>query len=146
MTWRTSLVFERERAAKLSTNCVHFLQRLICDPGDRLGKNGVSEIKSHPWFAGVDFDNIRSQEAPFPPKFSRPVEQIFAELKTRPHTDPVFQQLLDELCANFDSFDDEPLPGNRNEAGAGAGAGGVNRRTPGGWSDQKFIGYTFRRT
>jgi len=33
---------------------------MICDADKRLGRNGVKEIKDHPFFDGFDFDNVRS--------------------------------------------------------------------------------------
>lgn len=41
--------------------------RLICAPDTRLGRNSAAEIKEHPFFAGVDWDTIRSIDAPFIP-------------------------------------------------------------------------------
>jgi serine/threonine protein kinase len=35
---------------------------LICNPKYRLGAFGVSELMSHPWFAGVDWEAMRKQE------------------------------------------------------------------------------------
>ena len=34
----------------------------------RLGRNGAEEIKSHPFFAGFDWKNVRNQKAPYIPK------------------------------------------------------------------------------
>ena len=36
----------------------------MSDPNKRLGKNGSEEIKSHPFFKGVDWDNIRNNMKP----------------------------------------------------------------------------------
>lgn len=44
-----------------------FCCRLICAPENRLGKD-IQEIKSHPWFKGFDWDNIREMEPPFIPQ------------------------------------------------------------------------------
>ncbi|KAG0085411.1 Serine/threonine-protein kinase MRCK gamma [Podila epicladia] len=38
----------------------------------RLGKNGVEEIKAHPFFKGVDWDNIRKSTPPFLPVIETP--------------------------------------------------------------------------
>jgi protein-serine/threonine kinase len=42
--------------------------RLICNPEQRLGRNGASEIKAHPFFYGVNWDKIRSQPSPHVPQ------------------------------------------------------------------------------
>jgi hypothetical protein len=42
--------------------CLFFLARcprLLARKENRLGKNGVEEIKAHPFFKGIDWDNIR---------------------------------------------------------------------------------------
>lgn len=63
--WRKTLVIPRE--ANLSPAAVDLLQRFICDPSDRIGARGVDEIKSHPFFAGVDWDHLVESEAPWVP-------------------------------------------------------------------------------
>jgi len=35
---------------------------------ERLGVNGVEEIKLHPFFAGVDWKRIRDKKAPYVPE------------------------------------------------------------------------------
>ena len=44
------------------------IRKLISEPENRLGSNGMTEIKAHPFFAGVDWDNIRSSKTPFVPE------------------------------------------------------------------------------
>lgn len=36
--------------------------------GERLGVNGVAEIKAHPFFKGINWSNIRNQPAPIIPE------------------------------------------------------------------------------
>jgi serine/threonine-protein kinase MRCK len=40
---------------------------MVCDKEVRLGAGGVEELKNHPFFNGVDWDNIRNCEAPWIP-------------------------------------------------------------------------------
>eukprot|EP01116_Phalansterium_solitarium_P019975 TRINITY_DN5763_c0_g2_i1.p1 TRINITY_DN5763_c0_g2~~TRINITY_DN5763_c0_g2_i1.p1 ORF type:complete len:780 (-),score=200.09 TRINITY_DN5763_c0_g2_i1:64-2403(-) len=42
-------------------------QLLEVNPEDRLGARGVEEIQSHPFFRGVDWENLLDQPAPFVP-------------------------------------------------------------------------------
>lgn len=35
---------------RVSRECLDFLNCLICNADRRLGRNGVDEIKAHPWF------------------------------------------------------------------------------------------------
>ena len=60
--WRKTLSIPRE--AKLSASATDILRKLICDPSDRLGRNGAAEIKNHPFFLGVNWDNIRNTNSP----------------------------------------------------------------------------------
>ena len=41
---------------------------LVQDQDSRLGANGVSEIKNHPYFANVDFDAIKNKTIKSPLK------------------------------------------------------------------------------
>jgi protein-serine/threonine kinase len=42
--------------------------RLICDPENRLGRNGSEEIKAHPFFYGINWDQIRHERSPHVPQ------------------------------------------------------------------------------
>ncbi|KAL8613630.1 hypothetical protein ACOMHN_022049 [Nucella lapillus] len=44
------------------------VHRLICSAEKRFGKNGMEDFKNHPWFVGIDWDNIRDMNAPFKPE------------------------------------------------------------------------------
>jgi serine/threonine kinase 38 len=80
--WRKTLVIPSE--ANLSNAAIDLLKRLITDSNERLGINGVEEIKAHPFFAGVDWKRIRDKKSPNIP-----------ELKSEIDT------------SNFDKFDEE---------------------------------------
>ncbi|KAE9550466.1 hypothetical protein FO519_006331 [Halicephalobus sp. NKZ332] len=50
--------------APLSDNCIDMIARLCCEQNERIGaKNGAAEIKLHPWFAGIEFENLRETKA-----------------------------------------------------------------------------------
>ncbi|KAH7914395.1 RIM15, signal transduction response regulator [Hygrophoropsis aurantiaca] len=50
-----------------------FMQRLMTiDIGSRLGSNGADEVKSHPFFDGVEWDKVTTTEAAFIPQVSDP--------------------------------------------------------------------------
>jgi len=52
----------------LSHEAIDLIKRLLCPAQHRLGLNGgAKEIREHSFFHGVDFDSIRSIEAPFVP-------------------------------------------------------------------------------
>ena len=52
---------------KISDEAKDLIFRMISNSNNRLGKNGAEEIKKHPFFNGVDWDNIRNSKPPFIP-------------------------------------------------------------------------------
>ena len=72
--------------ANLSPAATDILKRLLCDAEHRLGAGpgGAEEIKSHPFFENVDWNNIRSMKAPYIPEL-----------------------VSDDDCRRFDKFDEE---------------------------------------
>ena len=52
----------------LSPQCIDLIRRLIADPSERLGINGIQEIKIHPFFQGVDWKKIRDKPSPYTPE------------------------------------------------------------------------------
>ena len=68
MHWRKTLSIPKE--ANLSTSATDLLKKLITDSATRLGRNGASEIKAHPFFLGVNWDNIRNTTSPNIPEIN----------------------------------------------------------------------------
>jgi hypothetical protein len=96
INWRTNLKFPSKPV--ISKEAHSFIESLICEKENRLGstvdspsviltpndpstnrhrnsngtrtldKGGANEIKSHPWFRGIDFTNIHLQTPPFVPR------------------------------------------------------------------------------
>jgi len=54
--------------ANLSPEAESFILRMVSQPESRLGVHGVEEIKKHPFFKGIDWNNMRNMKAPFIPE------------------------------------------------------------------------------
>ena len=83
MQWKKTFSIPAE--AKLSAASTDILKRMICDADTRLGRNGIDEIKAHPFFDGVNWENLRDNKKP-----------------------PYIPQISSEISnENFDQFDEE---------------------------------------
>jgi serine/threonine kinase 38 len=70
LSWKKYFTIPRE--AKLSPAATDLIRRLICEPGLRLSSS--EEIKAHPFFNGVDWDNLLYSQAPFVPSLSSEID------------------------------------------------------------------------
>ena len=100
--------------ANLSPAATDILKRLISDSEVRLGRNGVDEIKNHPFFEGLDWNSLRKMQAPYQPN-------VTSEISTE----------------NFDKFEEEEPFFAGNDKNGKKGFGGRKL-------DMNFIGYTYK--
>lgn len=116
--WRKTFVIPPE--ANLSPAATDLLKKLVTDSETRLGRNGAEEIKKHPFFEGLDWENIRKMRSPYIPS-------VTSDISTE----------------NFDKFEEEEPFFSTIDSRTGmrrAAAGGAqNRRV-----DMNFIGYTYK--
>ncbi|GFR39844.1 hypothetical protein Agub_g340 [Astrephomene gubernaculifera] len=114
VNWRMFLRFPEE--ARLSPAARDLICRLMCDVDDRIGtRGGVEEIKSHPFFACVDWAGLHLSPAPYVPRVDH-------ELDTQ----------------NFEAFDEESSGHHRSEGMQGRGSKWLAK------ADPHFIGYTYK--
>ncbi|MEQ2288031.1 Serine/threonine-protein kinase 38, partial [Ameca splendens] len=57
MNWRETLTFPPE--VPISEKAKDLILRICCEEEHRIGATSVEEIKSNPFFEGVDYDHIR---------------------------------------------------------------------------------------
>jgi serine/threonine kinase 38 len=113
--WKKTLNIPEE--SNLTPEARDILKRLLCDADNRLGANGVQEIKDHPFFRGLDWDNLRNTRSPFVPNVKD-----------------------EEDCSRFDDFEEEePFIPRSEELGADVAKKTKKRK------DINFPGYTYKK-
>ncbi|XP_071833559.1 serine/threonine-protein kinase MRCK alpha-like isoform X2 [Apostichopus japonicus] len=50
------------------------IRKLICPAAQRLGSNNLQEVRNHPFFEGIDWNNIRDMIPPYKPEVSNNVD------------------------------------------------------------------------
>ena len=77
LNWKDYLIIPNK--FKISDEAKDLIFKMINNSSDRLGKNGAEEIKKHPFFKDVDWDNIRNTKAPFIPKLKNDYDTKYFE-------------------------------------------------------------------
>ena len=73
--WRQHFNFPPD--ANLSYEAQDLISRFVTNAECRLGRNGVDEIKRHPFFRGIDWDNLRNAKAPFVPQLTNDIDNRY---------------------------------------------------------------------
>eukprot|EP00794_Sanderia_malayensis_P017614 gene17614-19368_t len=58
----------------ISDDAKILMKKLVCVASERLGQNGVEDFRSHPFFEGINWDNIFESTPPFLPEVSSPTD------------------------------------------------------------------------
>ncbi|MQM00880.1 hypothetical protein Taro_033620 [Colocasia esculenta] len=124
VNWRTHLKFPEE--ANLSAEAKDLISKLLCNVDQRLGTKGVDEIKVHPWFRGVLWDQLYQMEAAFMPevtdeldtqnfeKFEESGDQIQTSAKSGPWRRMLSSKDINFVgytYKNFEIVSDHEVPG-----------------------------------
>jgi protein-serine/threonine kinase len=123
LNWRENLKFPEDLVGTVSPAALHLIRRWMCDAEQRLGRYGANEIKAHPFFDGIDWENIQHTKAQFIPQLRSPTDTSYFPL------DEVAQALKEEQ---------EFLMTRRTTT-----AHQRQKSSTGG--DLAFVGYTFKR-
>lgn len=75
MNHKVSFAFPPEDAEyPVSDNAKDLIKNLICAPEIRLGRKGIDDFKNHPWFLGVNWENLRHTTPPYIPEVKSPTD------------------------------------------------------------------------
>ncbi|XP_066439051.1 serine/threonine-protein kinase MRCK gamma [Eleutherodactylus coqui] len=58
----------------VSDHAKDLISRLICRQENRLGRGGVKDFKKHPFFSGIDWDNLHTATPPYIPEVDSPAD------------------------------------------------------------------------
>ncbi|XP_067400030.1 serine/threonine-protein kinase MRCK gamma [Emydura macquarii macquarii] len=58
----------------VSEQAKDLIRGLLCHQELRLGQNGIEDFKRHPFFEGIDWDNIRASSPPYVPEVNSPAD------------------------------------------------------------------------
>lgn len=92
--WQRTLHFPTGR--DVPDEAVDFMRRLMCDRRDRMN---YSQIRSHPFFEGLDMDHLREMRALYIPVLSNPLDTRYfpdideRQLNTRPAEDRTVKEV-----------------------------------------------------
>ena len=107
---------EKPRIYKVSEDAKNIISKFLeKDPGTRLGRKGLDEIKKHPFFSGINFDDLNKKKIkpPFRPNFSKEEQDLtnnFDEeyLKLEISDSPIGDWAKEKEYSNwFDNFNKE---------------------------------------
>merc|ERR1711907_503073 len=82
INWQKTLIFPEE--ANLSEDSVDLIKRLLCEHHERLNFRGIQD---HPFFAGMDWDNLRTNPAPIPRNVDSDIDSQYFEQFEEPQID-----------------------------------------------------------
>ena len=74
--------------AELSPEAENLILRMVAPAENRLGYGGVEEIMKHPFFKGIDWNNIRKTKAPFIPEIKNDYDTKYFD--TFPEEEPFY--------------------------------------------------------
>lgn len=91
--------FDRECLEEdFSPEAMDIIDKLLCiNPQERLGSTSIDEIKAHPWFKGIDWDNLYSIDPPFVPDVDPESTELFEERDQYQFTEDDEKSILEDI-------------------------------------------------
>ena len=81
-----------------SPEAVDFIKKLlVVDPTQRLGANGIQEIMNHPWFKGIDWDNVDKLPPPYVPDVKPLSTECFEERYQFETSDAIEKDIIADI-------------------------------------------------
>ncbi|XP_048766902.2 serine/threonine-protein kinase LATS1-like isoform X1 [Ostrea edulis] len=102
--------------ASLSEAAKDLIINLCCSSDKRLGRNGATEIKRHPYFKNINFEGLRKSQPPWKPKIKHAMDTSY----------------FDEIDGKFDDDSEEEMQKPDHP---------INGKHP----EHAFLEFTFRR-
>ena len=86
----------------ISDNAKDLIKKLITNSDNRLGKNGSEEIKSHPFFKGINWNKIKCMKPPFIPNLKNDTDiKYFEKIRSKEKFYPDLKQIKKRKDAEF---------------------------------------------
>jgi len=101
LNYKTELYFPEE--SDFSREAKDLILRLLTDRENRLGNNGAGEIKAHPFFRGIDWNNLRNTKAPMAPHLRSEIDtSYFDEYKEEEEEEDI--EYVEKVKINESAF------------------------------------------
>ena len=126
---------------EVSDEANDFMKRLMTlDPTKRLGANGADEVKAHPFFAGIDWDQVTTTEAAFIPQVTDPESTDYFDPRGA-----VLQLFHDsEQPTLSQQFSDSPNAGASPDVTPATAPVALSREATASPSDDDFGSFSFK--
>lgn len=151
LNWQKTLGWPHKRTSHLSPECLDFVQKLLCEPADRLGTvGGAKELKRHPWMKGVDWSALGEGDGPYVTDVGKRADEIMDRLAGMDRADPGYDELVKQLAANFEDHGGIIKPGaaaalTPQQQAAADAAAIVAARSDGAKRPTRVVGYTYKK-
>lgn len=112
INWQQTLHIPAD--ACLSADTQDLILRLCCDSSNRLGRSpgGPAELKAHTFFAGIQFDCLRRQQAPYVPRLRYATDTSNFDTGTEPDDRLGRTGSLDSLLSPLTTAAGSLMPGS----------------------------------